>query len=422
MNKEKEIKEGFAEDHASQRRRRVTADNKEQLEQEIRRLEERWRSELRDAGIVWHSYRKSLYTDVKNRSEEGLNSWKKEALKGVVEFPDPPRPPNRQQYHSVFLPPQFDAEAAYEVAGIFLGDNKHDKLLRSSAEVANKIHLDDYSRFYSLIQEAAQYRLAERISKARDYPVPKPELPSFPPRIRVLEQRQIHLRWYNYLQSEFLRRKNETEQYNKWLVALLNDRQLYWENRKEQFEKASRECLDQWQEGRSRWDAEIARDRARFQDLRLHYETGDSKAVVGYFLAQLDSILLPRWCPREYELQFEEDEGILLIECRLPYFGALEFVKTKELTSGSKQVPVNQREVRDLTNQFPYLVALRDERAVTDEAKRALAKRRKQAVRKIEMPQGFGKAGKKKAGAHQRSAKRHQQPRPETIESQTDQR
>jgi restriction system protein len=84
-----------------------------------------------------------------------------------------------------------------------------------------------------------------------------------------------------------------------------------------------------------------------------------AKSVVDYFLPQLDSIPLPRWCPREYELQFDEAAGILLIECQLPYFGTLEIVKTKNLTSGSKLVPANQREARELTNNFPYLIALR---------------------------------------------------------------
>ena len=320
MKREKEIEEGAAEDRESQRRRRLTAGTKEKLEQEIRRLEGRWHSEIRNAHLRSYSYQRN--------GEDDLDIWKNEALRNTLKFPDPPWPPNRSQYQSVFLPFQF------------------------GSGLTDKVHLDDYLQFYSFIRNAAAYRLGERISKPLDYPVARPDTPNFPASIKRLEPKKI-----NYLL--FWELPLQRKRYNEWLLEVIDDRELYWRTRNEEFERACRECSGRWQEAKSKWDAEVAHDRAKLQQLRSQYETESSKAVVDYFLAQLDSIPLPRWCPHEYELQFDNDEGILLIDCRLPYFGTLEFIKTKELTSGSKQVPANQREVRDLTNQFPYLIALR---------------------------------------------------------------
>ena len=309
MNQENEIQEGFAEDHATQRRRRVRAGTRHEIEEQIQRVEERWRSEFLN-------------------TTDDLRTWKRKALTNTLKFPDPPRPPNRNQYQSVFLPLQF------------------------SSGLDDKVHLDDYSQFYSFIRNAAAYRLGERIAKPLDYPVLRPDMPTFPTSIKTLEPKKT-----NYFL--FWEYPSQHKLYNEWIKELINDRELYWRTRKEEFERACCECLGQWEEAKSKWDVEVANDKAKLQQLRFQYETGSAKGVVDYFLPQLDSIPLPRWCPREYELQFDEAGGILLIECRLPYFGALEVVKTKELTSGPKLVPVNQREARDLTNRFPYLIALR---------------------------------------------------------------
>src|SRR5262249_35718652 len=103
----------------------------------------------------------------------------------------------------------------------------------------------------------------------------------------------------------------------------------------------------------------VERDKLTFAQLRQGYETGDASGVLDYFMAQLNAIPLPGWCPRGFQLHFDGPEGVLLLECQLPYFGSLEIVKTKELVSGSRVVPATQREARDLTNQLLCLLPLR---------------------------------------------------------------
>jgi hypothetical protein len=309
---------GFVEDHASQRRRLVTAQTKEGLQQEIQRVEERWRNEI-------------LYS----KFDDSLGAWKRETLhKNTLTFPDLPKPPDQVEYQSIFSPLQFSVGSPH------------------------KVHLDDYSQFYSFIRNAAAYRLEERISKLLGYPAPKPEMRIFPNGIKKLALKKVkHL--LLYLLFWELPKWQQLKRYNEWLATVAEDRHLYWESRKDAFDRAVRDCLDHWQESKSEWDTQLACDRAKWFKLRSQYETGNSKGIIGYFVAQLDSVPLPRWCPHEYELQFDEAQGVLLIECRLPYLGSLEFVKSKKLASGFKQVPANQKEARDLSNYLPYLIALR---------------------------------------------------------------
>ena len=225
----------------------------------------------------------------------------------------------------------------------------------------DKAHLEDRVSFSSSIQNAARYRLAERMSQSSVYPVPRPEFSTFPKGVVEISPRQAEREWYDYiLYPKRWEYSYKVTEFNDWLSELQRDRQLYWEWKKDQFDKACHTTLAEWEEAKSQYDAAVAQDRARIEDLQSQYETGGANAVVEYFLAHLNSVPLPVWCPREYELEFDEGEGILLIDVRLPYFGALEVVKTRLLQGVHvTYVPASQKEARELTNQFPFLVALR---------------------------------------------------------------
>src|SRR5581483_7404536 len=64
----------------------------------------------------------------------------------------------------------------------------------------------------------------------------------------------------------------------------------------------------------------------------------------------------------------------------------------------------------------------RDQRVVADETERALAERRDDAVGEMQMEKRSGKRREQKTDADQRGAERHEQPRSEPVEGQTDQR
>jgi len=339
MSEKERAKQVFVEDDTSQRRRRLTVESESQIRQEIQLLKDRWSSEKLTSYIRQHPWRRRTYLEDKENRKDDISAWKREALEKTVKFPEPPASLTRVQYHSIFLP------------------------LRLNTETSNKVHIDDYARFHSSIQDAANYRLSARIEKLLTYPVRQPEFAPFPSGIIPLSPTRLELKWHNFFLfwelPERFKQKRRVEEFNRWLVQLQKDRQLYWETRNEQFDKACEIVMAEWKEAKSQWEREVHRDKARLEELRSQYESGGSNSVVGYFLAQLNSVPLPMWCPREYELQFHEDEGILLIEVKIPYFAGLEVIKTRQLKSGLVLVPANQREIQELTNQFPFLIVLR---------------------------------------------------------------
>jgi len=157
---------------------------------------------------------------------------------------------------------------------------------------------------------------------------------------------------FNQDVKKFEQQKRKGEEVNKWLSEVYCPQ-------KELFNKTCQVVMEDWKEAKSQWEGEANQERASLEELRAQYKVGNPRAIVEYFRAQLNSVPLPIWCPREYDLQFDEDDGILLIDVRLPYFGALEVMKTRQLKSGPVLVPANQREAHEIVNQFPFLIVLR---------------------------------------------------------------
>jgi HJR/Mrr/RecB family endonuclease len=326
-------REAFVEDHPTQRRRRVTARTAEELNVAVEKVEQQWFSELLNLRSRGSSSWARQGAEAKSAPPDFLTAWKKEALEQTVTLPDPLQPAPSQEYRvgSLFEPLQFDVPAG-------------------------PVNLADYGYFRSSMENAQQLRLTERAERLTEYPVPRPVPKTFPARIKALEPKSADLRWYEYLSAELRLRRQHAQAYNAWLVRLLADRELYFKNKKATFEAASGICVAHWQNGKSQWEENIAADRAKLQELRSRYE---QESPTEYFTAELNSIPLPAWCPRDCELQFNEDDGILLIECQLPYFGNVAIMKTKTLSAGAQLASANQREVRDFTTQFPYLLVLR---------------------------------------------------------------
>jgi restriction system protein len=268
----------------------------------------------------------------------------------TVKFPSLPTVSTHKIYESVFLPQAL------------------------KTKLPSVVHLEDLSLFFSSIENAAHYRLKERISNCSVYPVDEPYIPAFPrsgipgPRQLPLMPQKPKLKWSDYLLIwrilekriltfeqdlvKFEREKQKVELVNKWLSEI-------YDPQKKRFDEACHNAMEEWKGAKSQWEQKANQEKARLEELTLQYGTGNPKAVVEYFRTQLNFVPLPFWCPREYDLEFDEDEGILLIDVRLPYFRGLDVVKTRELKSGPVLVPANQREMHEFTNQFPFLIVLR---------------------------------------------------------------
>ena len=347
----------FVVDHIRQRLRCIEACSSDELTEEVERVEQQWADETKD----WHESDWHVGPITTKR-------LKREELRKTLVFPNLPNPSRQQYYESVFPSSQ-----------------EFEKLVQ-------KLHLDDYSNFCSSLGNTEKHRILNHLPddsltlypglpKASSYPVPEPSFPDFPKKIISLEPRQppdppkkYRPKWYQYLlfwdllseYSEYNRavdqqkqQKHAIELFNSWLSELQTDRMLYLEERKKEFEKRVQDIKGQWEQARLMWETSASADITRYKELRSDYESGESAKVSQYFRTQLECIPLLPCCDRRYGIEFDEEAGILLIDCKLPDMTNLEIIKTKNLVSGSKRVPASQKETREVMNQLPFLMVMR---------------------------------------------------------------
>lgn len=178
MSGQESIEEGFAVDNVSQRRRRVTGNSKDQVEEKIKWLESLWDKE--NKNLTPHAWQTRHYSKTTESPNDILGPWKKGALAGTVNFPPPPSLPGSVKYDTIFLPLPLTTK--------LLDSKVHSKSLISpraaplNTKLPNRAHLEDYTIFCTSVSDASKYRLAERISLLPEYPIPKPTNTHFPGR------------------------------------------------------------------------------------------------------------------------------------------------------------------------------------------------------------------------------------------------
>jgi restriction system protein len=322
-----EMKE-FVEDDASQRRRCVEAGSSAQLAEEMSRLRREWLVENEQLfGGGWTFF-----------CDDPVYVRRREELGQKVSFPSLPSPPKQKFYQPVFGSRQ------------------------TTSPAPRSLHVDEYAKFLLSIGLAEKYRPPNRLPKSPQYPVPEPSFPVFPAHKNNSTPRQLPdssakpkvTRWYRSLMQG-----PQVGESNSWLSELQADRLLYYQVRRAEFEERTAYITGQWQQAKLQWETTVARDMATFQDSCLGYESAKPDGVAKYFQTQLEAIPLLPCCDKEYEEQFEEQEGILLIDLKLPYVKDLEIAKTKQLVGGPKIVPASQKEAREIMNQLPFLVVMR---------------------------------------------------------------
>ena len=351
-NSQNNTKTAIAKSISSQRLRVVTGDGQNSAASVAASLEKKWITESLNVDLQCS---KGKLSAIDGTVSHTVPCWKKEALKKTTNYPEPPRLQSQQKYSSVFLPTVFDEGTP------------------------STVHLEDYDSFVDSIAKAPSYRLRARLGTISGYPVAQPAIPAFPGKITPLLPKPFpeepkepvlrlrKLKWYEHFLSlavidpragdnelfalkhelyrkeleNYHRKRDEVEKYNSWLNQLQEDRQRYWEAKKQAFDQA---CVDEWSQHNEEWEKGASSDQEHYAELNNRYEQGGSENVLSYIRANLDAIPLPRWCPRIYELAFDEEQGILVIDLQVPYFYGLDILKTRRLVSGDKQVPANQKE------------------------------------------------------------------------------
>lgn len=122
-------------------------------------------------------------------------------------------------------------------------------------------------------------------------------------------------------------------------------------------EKIAQEYLVQkWRLARDTWEIECEKDQNELKSLIAIFEDGDIERQAKLIL---DSVELPKWMPCNYEISYDSDTKILIVEHEFVDIGSIEWVKTVILKSGATLKPLNQKELKHATELLYPSITLR---------------------------------------------------------------
>lgn len=272
-----------------------------------------------------------------------IEIWKQQAAKArTINYPSVPPAITYPQHRSIFEP-----AASPTVSSAFL-------------------HIDDYKRFVTGVQDAASSRLDVRLNTQAIFSFSGPVIqpfpncpPSLPHRIPPKPPSWFQ-RFINPADAQRISRSIEDVQtFNDWLDTSASSCYSDWNQRRSTFESARTLRQREWQEAKNQWDQARAREAKRLDTLLTDYQVGHGSQVTEYFLTQLHAVPIPAWCPRSYEVYYDEQQAILLLRLRIPFLRELGVSKTRILQSGSKYVPATKSESEKLKKDFSFLLLLR---------------------------------------------------------------
>jgi restriction system protein len=277
-----------------------------------------------------------------------------------VPEPQPPAPQAHQQYRSIFA-------------------------LRREWGSRSTPQLEDLALWREAIASAPQHRLAARLTKRREYPVPAPTSQAFPrfrkPAAPAIEPRQrpelrpLRLKWYAYLTFWWIpevKRNHEranaakqreferwTEERERTIVRAQEEAAAArdaWGSRKALYEAACVRVEQAWEDAHAAWKRGYDSDASTLADLRHGYEMGKSDGVQKFFDVHLRAIPKPSWLSTTNKLVFDEVERILLVECSLPYFEKAGRIEKRK--PDGKPGVATKSEAEKFASEVQYTTAL----------------------------------------------------------------
>ncbi len=122
-------------------------------------------------------------------------------------------------------------------------------------------------------------------------------------------------------------------------------------------EKNAQERLAQkWKHAKDAWEADSEKDENELKGLIAIFEDGEIEKQAKLIL---DSIELPNWLPCNYEVSYDLETKILIIEHEFVDIGSIDWVKTVILKSGATFKPLNQKELKHATDLLYPSITLR---------------------------------------------------------------
>ena len=142
-------------------------------------------------------------------------------------------------------------------------------------------------------------------------------------------------------------RKLQSKTYDKKLES--------WENEKQVWEQDQQSLAQAFNQKQSKANAEVDK-------LHQAWRDGNSEAIIEHSTMVLDASEYPELVEKNFDLQYDKSEKILLIEYQLPDPEKIPKTKTVRYIASSsefRETKITQKEARDLFDQICYQICLR---------------------------------------------------------------
>ncbi len=103
----------------------------------------------------------------------------------------------------------------------------------------------------------------------------------------------------------------------------------------------------------------ILENKIYFEEIFKGYKSGLKQQVVQYFDIVIDGLDVPLTVPKTWDLDYDEEQQILILEVSLPDVVHGEIFKDVSLKSGNVQKPLNQKEVKEEVPKIHPAIMLR---------------------------------------------------------------
>lgn len=111
-----------------------------------------------------------------------------------------------------------------------------------------------------------------------------------------------------------------------------------------------------WRNVKEAWETEAEKDRENIQEELNLLTSGDLDSMTAILFKYLK---LPRWVPSEYEIGYDPEADIVILEHELPDVGSIEWFKMVEQKYGHVRKPANQKESKQAAELLYPTLALK---------------------------------------------------------------
>lgn len=267
------------------------------------------------------------------------------------------------------------------------GDKIFDQLGKRNFVPNNNICVDDLEKILKPNSVSVYKKIEELTNHQENFPIDEPKkvtLINPPPSIKPYQKLQIRdpaislplregflARLNGYVYKEFehelnlvdkakIRKKElldlEAEQEEAIQIAFNKANAKYEEAKKHQ-DISYRQALDKWKNLLDDWN-KAKQDKEKQLEKILNISRGDEgvSQQVGLIL---DNLELPSWIPCDFEVKYDSESKILIVEHQFIDVGAVDWFKNVKLKTGWSKKPLNQKELKSASERLYPSLTLR---------------------------------------------------------------